>query len=135
MKTLKLFILGTLTFCFIQACNNKPNTISENLGPADNYGCPIVYNGDTINRYYKGVKQGHFVLFDNDVQRNTALTKSPPEAVYTEVNKQNSLTSPGKPLEEGDYKDGKKQGTWTYYNSDGSIKNTVEYKDDVPVKN
>lgn len=135
MKTLQLFKFGTMTLCFIQACSNKPTEGTENLGPADNYGCPIVYNGDTINRSYKGVKQGHFVLFDTDVQRNTSHTKSPPEAVYTEVNKQNSLTSPGKPVEEGDYKDGKKEGTWTYYNSDGTIKNTIEYKDDIEVKN
>ena len=61
------------------------------------------------------------------------FNKSPPDAVYTEVNKQNSLTSPGRPLEEGDYKDNKKQGVWVYYNVDGTIKNKVEYKDDVPV--
>lgn len=133
--TFKPFILVAVTCCFIQSCSDKPKISTEDLGPADNYGCPIVYNGDTINRSYKGVKQGHFVLFDTDVQRNTAHTKSPPEAVYTEVNKQNSMTSPGKPLEEGDYKDDKKQGIWTYYNPDGSIKTTVKFKDNVPVNN
>lgn len=134
MKPLHLLILF-ITFCLLQACDNTQTTIAANSGPANDYGCPIVYRGDTINKYYHGVKQGHFVVFDTDVQRNTNLTKSPPDAVYTEVNKQNSLTSPGKPLEEGDYKDDKKQGVWVYYNADGTIKNKVEYKDDVPVNN
>lgn len=134
MKTISylfLFIAVTL----LPACDNQPSTLTNNLGPADSFGCPIVYHGDTINKYYHGVKQGHFVLFDTDVQRNTNYTKSPPDAVITEVNKQNSLTSPGKPLEEGDYKDDKKQGVWVYYNADGTIKTKIEYKDDVPLTN
>ena len=132
MKTFKLFIFGAVIGCFIQACDDKPKAIAENFGHADET-CPIVYNGDTINRTYNGVKQGHFVLFDNNIHRDSALTENSMGAVSTEVNKQNTLLSLGKPLEEGDYKDGKKQGTWTYYNIDGSIKNTVEYKDDIPV--
>ena len=30
---------------------------------------------------------------------------------------------------EGNYKDGEKDGKWTYYNKDGSIENVEEYKD------
>jgi antitoxin component YwqK of YwqJK toxin-antitoxin module len=134
MNTIKLFIFGTFTFCFIQACDDKPKTITENLGPVETNG-NLIYKGDTINRQYNGVRQGHFVVFENGVQRDAAKTESSPSAVNTEVNKQNAMSSLGIPIEEGDYKDGKKQGTWTYYNPDGSIKNTVEYKDDVPVKN
>ena len=33
----------------------------------------------------------------------------------------------GKKLKEGIYKDGKQDGKWTYYNEDGSIKEVKEY--------
>lgn len=134
MKFIQRFTFYLIGICCIQACNEKANTVKENLGPADNYSCPIVYNGDTINRYYKDLKQGHFVLFDKDMERASTKTENATQVVYTEVNKQNSLTSLGRPLEEGDYKDDKKQGAWTYYNTDGSIKTTIEYKNGVAVK-
>lgn len=127
------FLIVFVIIMIFQACAEQRQKISENFGMADKFSCSIVYHGDTINRTYNGIKQGHFVLFENDIQRNTPYTKSPPEAVYTEVNKQKSLTSPGKPLEEGDYKDDKKQGKWVYYNSDGTIKAEIEFKDGIPV--
>lgn len=133
MKTLKLFTFGTIAIFLLQACNDSPKTVREYLAPVETNG-NLIYNGDTINRQYNGIRQGHFVLFENVVQRDSALSKNSLGAVNTEVNKQNTMLSFGRPLEEGYYKDGKRQGTWTYYNPDGSIKNTVEYKDDLPDK-
>lgn len=132
MKVIKLFILSAVVCCFIQACNNNMDTKTESKLTADMYSCPVIYKGDSINKTYNGIKQGHFVLFDTDVERNTAFMKSPPDNPENE--KQKSTTSPGIPIEEGDYKDNKKQGVWIYYNTDGSVKKQIEYKDDVPVK-
>lgn len=36
-------------------------------------------------------------------------------------------------IEEGSYKDNKREGFWKHYNSDGSIKDSIEYKNDVPL--
>jgi len=42
--------------------------------------------------------------------------------------------SPNSVYEEGDYKNGLKEGIWFYYNPDHSIDCKIEYKDDKPVK-
>ena len=128
MKTIKLSTLGTVALCFIQACGDKPKT-----GTVKQTTSYEIYSRDTINLTDgNGYKQGHWVIFDNVVQ-NTALTKSPPDKPENETQK--SLTSPTAriPLEEGDYKDNKKQGVWKYYSSDGALKNSAEYKDDVVI--
>ena len=36
-------------------------------------------------------------------------------------------------IEEGYYRNNKKTGFWKFYNEDGTLKDSVEYKDDVPV--
>ena len=48
----------------------------------------------------------------------------------------NDMISPfedGQISEEGNYKDGKKDGKWTYYNEDGSIEKVENYKDGVRI--
>jgi antitoxin component YwqK of YwqJK toxin-antitoxin module len=129
MKTVKLFIFGGATFCIIQACNNNSNTSTEKQGSKWPEVSFELYKDDTINLNIDGIKQGHWIIFENSIQNNTAYTKSAP--THSEEDQQpKSLTGLGSPLEEGYYKDGKKQGFWKYYNVDGNLKDSVEYKDD-----
>ena|SRR5581483_10105710 len=37
-------------------------------------------------------------------------------------------------VEEGAYKDGMKEGEWTEYNADGSVKSTITFKDNKPIR-
>lgn len=61
-----------------------------------------------------GKRQGHWII-TNEIRHLPG---------YAEKSK----------VEEGLYKDGKKEGEWTEYNADGSIRSKVVYKDDQPVK-
>ena len=64
---------------------------------------------DTLNkRDNNGLKQGHWVL----------LGESKPNTCY----------KPDQKVEEGDYKDNKKNGLWTEYFCNGKTKNNIEFK-------
>lgn len=132
MKTFKLLIIGVIVLFFVQACNNKPKTVAENVEPPSPYSCAIFYKGDSINKTINGIKQGHFILFDKDIQCITSLTSS--GSIKSDNEIKESITSPGKPIEEGDFRDDKKEGEWSYYNSDGTLNSTKDYKDGVEIK-
>ncbi len=76
----------------------------------------LVPGNDTSINYIdeKGHKQGHWIITNN-------TTHLPGYGDRAKV-------------EEGYYKDGKKEGEWTEYNADGSTRSKVIYKDDSLVK-
>jgi hypothetical protein len=123
MKTFKLFTLGTIVFFFIQACSDKPKTeTAEKMGRGcfDIYELNVLDNHDTINRQYgDGTKEGHWIIY---------AWIDPKEKAVGENN-------PGRSkITEGYYKDNKKEGFWKSFNKDGTLNDSVEYKNDFPVR-
>lgn len=129
MQSFKL-LSSVTALLFICSCGDKSKVESQKL--TSTYE---INGSDTINfTDDRGLKQGRWVIFDSPPQNNSGFTKSPPD--NQEAQPQKSLTKNWRTsLEDGHYKDSKKQGVWTYFNDDGTVKNTVEYKDDVPVTN
>ena len=126
MKTFKLFFVLITTLLFIH-CENTPHPISSiNINSYE-----LQANGDTINRTRNNLRQGHWIVFDNETTTNISYTKCPPDSIDKEKPKSMTIRIP---IEEGYYKDNKRQGLWTFHNTDGSLKNGIEYKDDLPVK-
>ena len=125
MKTFKLFTLGTIIFCFIQACSDKPKTEETETTEKMGRGCFDIYelNGlDTINRQYgDGTKEGHWIIYAwIDPKEKGEGDKKPGRSKITE----------------GNYKDNKKEGFWKFYDkNDGTLLDSVEYKNDVAVTN
>ncbi len=129
MKTLKTIFVSTIAFLFIQSCGQKNSFDKKD----------IVYEGgqagmqswemtgrDTINvTDVNGLKQGRWIVFGFVIPGG----KKPNETKEEMSNRAQRAI-----FEEGVYKDNKKQGIWKYYYKDGTIKNTTEYKDDVPVQ-
>lgn len=129
MKTIKLFTFGTLFLFFIQACCDEKETVTikQDTNAIDTLtiGCLGSYdinpsdNKERINQVYgkDRIKDGHFITFGFAVTKNadnkTARIK----------------------IEEGYYRRNKKVGFWKFYKDDGTIKDSVEYKNDVPVSN
>lgn len=129
MKAIKLFIIGAATFCFIQSCGSKSEPVAINQGPSAidtiNIGCLGSYDinpsdgKERINQVYgkDHIKDGHWITFGyaitNSVDNKAGRVK----------------------LEEGYYRKNKKTGFWKFYKEDGTIKDSVEYKNDVPVTN
>lgn len=128
MKTFKLFTLGTIAVCFIQACGGKAKTETvENMGRGcvDIYELNVLDNSDTINRTYgDGTKEGHWITFE---------WTDPNEKMVNE-NKENLAKAGRAKIEEGYYKDNKKEGFWKFFNKDGTLKDSVEYKNDLLVR-
>jgi hypothetical protein len=129
MKTIKLFTFGTLAVFFIQACADKTEavTIKQDTNSIDtiNIGCLASYdinpldNKEKINQVYgkDKVKDGHWITF------GFAVTK-------TTDKKTNRIK-----IEEGYYRKNKKEGYWKFFKDDGTIKDSVEYKNDLPLTN
>lgn len=97
-----------------------------NMGDTINAGClssyEINYAGanDTINRTYgnKNIKEGHWIFFG--LSNRSDKTSTAPQLANVK-------------LAEGYYKKDKKEGVWKFYKDDGSLKNSIEYKNDVQV--
>lgn len=106
-------ILAVIILSITFSCNVKSD--KKCLGSFE-----VTPSSDTINVIdCKGLKQGHWIMskptVTNDVHSNN---------VHTEMVK----------IEDGFYKDSKKEGLWQFFNADVSIKESIEYKDDSPVK-
>lgn len=70
--------------------------------------------GDTINIIdCKGLQQGHWIIS---------------KVIMTDKTHAKMIK-----IEEGFFRDNKKEGFWKFFNTDGSIKDSLEYKDDVPM--
>jgi len=129
MKTIKLFTFGTLVLFLIQACADKTEivTIKQDTNAIDTLtiGCCGSYdinpsdNKEKINQVYgkDRIKDGHWINFD------FAVTKAAD-------NKINRIK-----IEEGYYRRNKKVGFWKFYKEDGTLKDSVEFKNDAPIAN
>lgn len=130
MKTLKSILALTITLLFIQSCGQKNSIDKKDIvyqGGQSGLSSYEINGRDTINvTDNSGFKQGHWVVFGFVIPGG----KRPNETKEEMANRAQHVM-----LEEGMYKDNKKQGTWKYYNQDGTLKNTIEYKDDVPAQN
>ena len=119
MKNVKtvLAISVIAIFIFCCACKNKnvspTKNVSGNVAIAQNVS--EINNRDEINWIdATGKRQGHWIIFGR-MQKNS------------------TYTSEAK-VEEGNYKDDLKDGEWTFYNPDGSVKGTLLYKSGQEVK-
>ncbi|MBA2612413.1 MAG: hypothetical protein H0U95_10605 [Bacteroidetes bacterium] len=127
MKPIKLFLLGIIALFFIPACTIETVAVAvkEDLNAIDTIttGCLVSYdinpldNTEKINqvRGKDNIKDGHWITF------GFAVTK-------TNDNKTNRIK-----IEEGYYRKNKKIGFWKFYKEDGTLKDSVEYKNDVPL--
>lgn len=109
----KLVIFIFLTTIYMLACKNEPDKTNRIVGTSSYE----LSNGDTINLIYNGLKQGHWVVMKTIAVNHVSVTKT--ERVV---------------VEEGFYKDNKKEGVWKYFNNDGSLKDSVLYNNGEPVK-
>ena len=112
---------------FIQACDDKIETVDIKQGADSNdtisIGCLGLYdinpsdNKERINQVYSkgGIKDGHWIIFGLNF-------------VKTADGKTNRAK-----IEEGYYRKNKKIGFWKFYNADGTLKDSVEYKNGVLV--
>ena len=129
MKTIKLLPFAALILLLLQACVSETenmaikqhtNTIDTlTMGCLDSYDINPSDNKEKINQVYgkNHVKEGHWIAF------GFAVTKKA-------NNKANRIK-----IEEGYYRRNKKVGFWKFYRADNTIKDSVEYKNDVPVPN
>ncbi len=120
MTKLKLFTIGTSLLFFILACSNKTESVlinqTTNLIDTLNIGCLGSYdinpanNKEKINQVYgkDQIKDGHWIVF--------GLTKNTDKKVSRVK------------LEEGYYRKNKKVGFWKIYNEGGTLKDSIEYK-------
>lgn len=120
MKTLKLLTIEALILFFIQACSTKTESVTKNqtTNSTDtlNIGCLSSYdinpsnNQEKINQVYgkDHIKDGHWIIFSVSKNTNEKINRIK--------------------LEEGYYRKNKKIGFWKFYNTDGTLKDSIEYK-------
>ncbi len=126
MKTIKLIIFITITFCFIQSCNEKSKAMPEVF--ISNRPCYIPFqileNGDTINKMYNNeIKEGLWISHIS-IARGGKLSIASAGTGVINIK-----------VEEGYYKNNKKEGFWKFYDRyDGTFKDSVKYKNDIVVK-
>ena len=123
----KIFKLGTVFLFLIQACDedNEPLTLNRNTNTVDTLitGCLVSYeinpsdNKERINQVFgkDHIKDGHWITFGLSVTKNSKVRASKVK------------------IEEGYYRKNKKVGVWKFYNKDGIIRDSVEYKNYIPM--
>lgn len=124
----KIIPIPILIFILI-SCNSKkdergPLNASAGSAPISQKGCLTSFetvNGETINKTYGGgIKDGHWITY---------------EFVIPNVKQNKDSKVIRAKMEEGYYKENKKEGFWKFYNNDGTLKDSVEYKNDEPILN
>jgi antitoxin component YwqK of YwqJK toxin-antitoxin module len=128
--TLGVFISFTFPSCEEDSHEDKTEVaiIQTPLNLADtlNMGCLSAYeinyagNKDTINRTYgdKKIKDGYWIIFG--LSNSSEKSSTVPQLARIK-------------LADGYYKKNKKEGFWKFYKEDGSLKDSVEYKNDVQI--
>lgn len=129
MQLLRFLLLLALFLFLIHACGRK-----QASGIAKTEPCFQIYGSDTINATDgDGRKQGHWIVFADALPGSTCPNLT--------VNSFDSL-SPGSmttmtrrpKLEEGFYRNNKREGDWTYYAKDGSVEKTIAFNNDIAQK-
>jgi len=128
MKLATYLIIVIVAFCLTQAGSEKAEIVAlnnTNLVDTINIGCLGTYDlnpldtSEKINQVYdkQKIKHGHWISF------GVSVTKTANEKVIRTK------------LEEGYYRYNMKVGFWKFYNQDGSLKDSIEYKNDIAVIN
>ena len=130
MKTKIITSLLPIVFFLIQSCREN-NTHTSKPYRGASFELSMQTGRDTINLTdCDSLKQGHWITFTTTVIHHTLYAQS---TGNTFIKK--SITSDPErvKIEEGYYKDNKKQGFWKKYSPAGELLDSVEYKDGVAV--
>ncbi len=132
MKSIILITLSIFVSCFVSSCNDN-TAVSVKQSPINradtlNIGCLSSFEinpfgtNDTINRIYgdKRIKEGYWIIFGFIPTKKEHATS---------VSKLVRMK-----LADGYYKKDKKEGFWKFYKEDGSLKDSVEYRNDMEVR-
>lgn len=121
MKILKLINVLTVSLFILLSCEHQQSNGHIGMGSYELKGL------DTFNvTDNHGLKQGYWI------ERGFVVPGGKrPNETMEEMKKRVDQVK----LEEGLYKDNKKQGVWKYFHDDGTLKKTTEYKDGVPLNN
>lgn len=111
------------------ACQDKPPYREKPMGECS-YELSGPAGKDTVNLIYDGKKEGHWVVKEH-VKTLVSLCK---DSTHQEANKHAYNKTFFCVTEEGYYKNNLKEGLWLYYNTDGSVKDSVVYKNGEVVK-
>ena len=127
MLRTKTFKIGILFLFLMQACGEEHETLTlnQNTNTVDTLvtGCLVSYdinpsdNKERINQVFgiDNIKDGHWITFGLSVTKNSKVRASKVK------------------IEEGHYRKNKKVGVWKFYNKDGIIRDSVEYKNYIPM--
>lgn len=85
---------------------------------------------DTVNLIYDGKKEGRWVVKEH-VKVEVSLCK---DSTHKETDKHAYTKTVYCVTEEGFYKNNLKEGLWVHYDTDGSIKDSIVYKNGEVVK-
>lgn len=128
MKKLTLFLTLFITLVMI-ACQNEEKPLGRPLGE-----CSFELTGpggkDTVNLIYDGKKEGRWIFRDH-VKVEVSLCK---DSTHKDLKKHSYSEMQYCVIEEGFYKNNKKEGLWKHFNPDGTVKDSVVYKNGDVVK-
>ena len=134
----KIIIQLIVALAFVQSCtDDKPDSTAPtatnvydtlNLCCLSSYDIDLEGRHDTINKIYgkDKIKHGRWVNY----AFNRKTHSSGKDSTST-----NLADLPRIKTEEGLYRFNQRQGFWKFYEADGSLKDSVEYRNDVPLKN
>lgn len=124
----KIILIPILLFILI-SCNSKkeehgPLNTGIGSAPVSEKGCLESFetvNGERINKTMgNNIKDGHWIHYEFVIP--TAKKNKDSKVVRAK-------------MQEGYYKENKKEGFWKFFNTDGTLKDSVEYKNDKPILN
>lgn len=128
MKTIRLLLPFIIIIVTI-ACQDKPAYHEKPIGECS-YELIGPAGKDTVNLIYDGKKEGHWVVKDH-VSVEVSLCK---DSTHKDSKKHSYRKIEYCIVEEGFYKNNKKEGLWKHYNPDGNVKDSVVYKNGEVVK-
>lgn len=111
------------------ACQNEEKKLARSYR-ACSYELMGPDGKDTINFTYDGKKEGRWIVRDH-VKVEVSLCK---DSTHKDSKKHSYSKIEYCIVEEGFYKNDKKEGLWRHYHPDGSVKDSVFYKNGEPVK-
>lgn len=121
IKYLSLSILLVLI-----SCQNE-NELQKPLGECSYELRQVDQKMDTFNLIYDGLKQGPWIVYKDIIPKSSILLTDNTKTLQGKIVRRT--------LEEGYYKDNKKEGYWKfYYEEDGSLKDSVLFKNGEIVK-
>ena len=133
MRSKMKIFCGTIFLLF--GCGSKPTEKTKILSHRDStMNCEWqVIKGDTVNRKdCMRRRQGPWIVYKYAIASQTVFSKYEGDtSVYKTLRTDRDMII----LEEGNYKDGKKEGEWTTFTPGRKVKEILQYKNDSLVKN